>query len=204
MILLDPDVDVAILEMTVTDVVRNGLGCDAFDLSIIVDETQASHANNPNQAATGPSVTTQNDASKPIAAKTRDAIRVIAETTRTGILIRAASTIRDVVEAQTSDRQVEAVDAQPVVPDSEGILPSSEAEAPSDQVLDLAYAAARRLGVSARRAQRGIKSFASRSSRRAGKKIRSVRRDRKQKGRAKKSDTDGTGPGDEPAAVSEG
>ena len=101
-------------------------------------------------------------------------------------------------------RRVETVAAQSLVPDSEGILPSSEADAPSDQVLDLAYAAARRLGVSARRARRGIKSFASRSSRKAGKKIRSVSRDRKKKGRAKKSDTDGAGPGDEPAAVADG
>ncbi len=37
LILLDPDVDVAVLEMSADDVVRHGMGCDVIDVAVIPD-----------------------------------------------------------------------------------------------------------------------------------------------------------------------
>lgn len=200
MILLDPQVEIAVLEMTVNDVVRDGLGCDAFDLSIIIDGT---HPIDRTPSAAGSSTTAKVETSKPVAARTQDAIRVVAETTRTDILIGADSAIRDVVEAQTSGSQVEAVNAELVAPDTTRSVPPPEGDEPAETTLHLAYSAARQLGVSARRARRGIKSFVSRSSRKVRRKRRAVRPDQT-KVPEKSLGTDATGSSEKPEDVAEG
>ncbi len=73
MILLDPDVDVAVLEITPNEVLRHGLGCDAIDVSLVVDVAPGSGA------APG----------DPTPTETIDAIRVVARTTRDVILMSA-------------------------------------------------------------------------------------------------------------------
>lgn len=66
MILLDPEVDVAVIECRPADILRHGLGCDAINVTAVV-----------NAAATGTGKRTDS-----AAAQTIDAIRVIARSTR--------------------------------------------------------------------------------------------------------------------------
>lgn len=70
-VLLDPSVDVAVLQITLDDVLRHGLGCDAFDVAAIVNSRSSADANAPEPAAL-------------------DAIRLIARTTRDVLLVSDA------------------------------------------------------------------------------------------------------------------
>lgn len=67
MILLDPNVDVAVLEIAPEDVLTHGLGCDAFDVALVVNAPQADAAEDPEA--------------------TCEAIRLVTRTTRGVVLI---------------------------------------------------------------------------------------------------------------------
>jgi cyanophycin synthetase len=78
MILLDPEVDVAVLELRPEEVLRHGLGCDAINIAAVV--------NGPADAA---------DAT--VARETLDAIRVVARTTRDVVYVGVADPCADAI-----------------------------------------------------------------------------------------------------------
>jgi hypothetical protein len=75
MIFMDPDVDIAVLEITPDDVLRDGLGCDVIDVSVVV--------NKHNQASNG---------QPPLTEATINALGVVARTTRGLILLDGSDT----------------------------------------------------------------------------------------------------------------
>jgi cyanophycin synthetase len=163
MILMDPDVDIAVLETTVNDVVREGLGCDAFDLLLIVEDTatataEANQAKETNQAKglNGTPGEEIDESESPVAEKLQDAIRVVARTTRGEILIGAGSRLHAVVQEQAGQSPIVPVSSDPAAHDWVAAEGSSQNEPPPSLDALFTFITATRLGVSASRARKSI------------------------------------------------
>lgn len=148
MILMDPDVDIAVLETTVNDVVREGLGCDAFDLLLIVEDT-------PEQTHEATEAIAP-ESNSPVDEKLQDAIRIVAGTTRGEILIGAGSRLHAVVQAQAGKSPVISVSADPAAHEWIPAEGSQQGESPPSLDALFAFTTATRLGVAAARAQKSI------------------------------------------------
>ncbi len=152
MILLDPEVDVAVLELTVNDVVRDGLGCDAFDVSLIVPSLEALEAKGAEAVSSTPSP------------KANDAIRVVTAATRGVVLIEGAERFRAALEAGKSEIvEIDLADA---------MNPSGETEEADDtsaeerRALGLASEFAIRLGMKKKDIRRALRNFDPQTGRR--------------------------------------
>jgi cyanophycin synthetase len=160
-ILFDPDVDVAVLELTVNDVVRDGLGCDAFDVSLIVSKRSEK------PEASGPE-------GQSIPAKVLDAIRVFARTTRRALVAEGDDALIAAVRAEDGPAEfvdVRNEDATPKKTSRKNADPEKGMEAEmnspeTQRAADLASRVATRLGVSQRELRRGLRSFDPKTGRR--------------------------------------
>ena len=152
MILMDPDVDIAVLETTVNDVLREGLGCDAFDLLLIVEDTAE-----PTSGAKGArGEETAESESPAISEKLQNAIRVVARTTRGEILIGAGSRLHALVQEQAGKSPVISVSADPAAHEWIPAEGSQQGERPPSLDALFAFTTATRLGITAAKAQKNI------------------------------------------------
>ncbi len=155
MILLDPDVDVAVLEFTVNEVVRDGLGCDAFDLSLIVPK----RADIQTAAAETDDIDDIDEDRLP--RKVRDAIRVVAQTTRSALISEEHDALSKALRSEPNEAELVAVkienaDPQRETADADGSMLLEEEQI---RAQTLASQAAIRLGVSRRAIRRALRRF---------------------------------------------
>ena len=152
MILLDPDVDVAVLEFTVNEVVRDGLGCDAFDLSLIVPK----RADIPAAAAE-----TDDTGEDRLPRKVRDAIRIVTQTTRSALISEEHDALREALRSEPNQAElvtvkIENADPKRETADADGSMLLEEEQI---RAQSLASEAAIRLGVSRRAIRRALRRF---------------------------------------------
>lgn len=160
--LCDPSAEIAVLEWTVNDVVRDGLGCDAIDLALIVD----------GQAPIGEARVSGEDGHEGrLATRALDALGVVAQTTRRQIMLRSKVRVGRALDERAPGVEVVEVDHGwvPRLPGT-ALLQNSDFGARDWPDLDLACAAAVALGLSEAEVEAALESFdpqAFRSARRS-------------------------------------
>jgi cyanophycin synthetase len=157
MILLDPEVDVAVLEFTLNDVVRHGLGCDVFDLSLIVPKL----ADGAPASAESASTESERDT---LSARARDAIRVVAQATRGALISEDDELLRTMAsEAELVAVKIDELDPQQ---DPKAADDPEESLDENRRATTLASQAAVRLGVSRKEIRRALRDFDPQTGRR--------------------------------------
>jgi cyanophycin synthetase len=155
MILLDPDVDVAILEFTVNDIVQDGLGCDALDVSLIVPKlTDPANAGSDRQPG-APRI-------DELPTKARDAIRVVAQATRSALYSEDYEALRAALRAEeSSEVELVAVKIDEAAPKATADEAEKSVRVPEDnqRVNVLARQIALRLGVSRKVLRRALRDY---------------------------------------------